>query len=173
MSNVISMKQLLEAGVHFGHQTRRWNPKMAEYIFTERNGIYIIDLQKTVKKVEEAGRHILAHLEDGKIVLEEMYRFTNGNVTRDGHLCWELDRLFEEIVNGIAACAKAGKAPSSMGIDTWGVDCGMIDAQGNLLGMPGSYRDAALDQENMDSVLASFVPEEKDHDKAVQENKWY
>ena len=51
---VISMKQLLEAGVHFGHQTRRWNPKMDNYIFTERNGIYIIDLQKTVKKVEEA-----------------------------------------------------------------------------------------------------------------------
>lgn len=50
---IISMKQLLEAGVHFGHQTRRWNPKMAPYIFTERNGIYIIDLQKTVKKVEE------------------------------------------------------------------------------------------------------------------------
>ena len=52
--SVISMKQLLEAGVHFGHQTRRWNPKMAEYIFTERNGIYIIDLQKTVKKIVEA-----------------------------------------------------------------------------------------------------------------------
>ena len=52
--SVVSMKQLLEAGVHFGHQTRRWNPKMAEYIFTERNGIYIIDLQKTVKKIEEA-----------------------------------------------------------------------------------------------------------------------
>ena len=51
---VISMKQLLEAGVHFGHQTRRWNPKMAQYIFTERNGIYIIDLQKTVKKLEES-----------------------------------------------------------------------------------------------------------------------
>src|SRR5690625_1236089 len=51
---VISMKQLLEAGVHFGHQTRRWNPKMKKYIFTERNGIYIIDLQKTVKKIEEA-----------------------------------------------------------------------------------------------------------------------
>lgn len=51
---VVSMKQLLEAGVHFGHQTRRWNPKMARFIFTERNGIYIIDLQKTVKKVEEA-----------------------------------------------------------------------------------------------------------------------
>ena len=52
--SVVSMKQLLEAGVHFGHQTRRWNPKMAQYIFTERNGIYIIDLQKTVKKLEEA-----------------------------------------------------------------------------------------------------------------------
>ena len=52
--SVVSMKQLLEAGVHFGHHTRRWNPKMAEYIFTERNGIYIIDLQKTVKKFEEA-----------------------------------------------------------------------------------------------------------------------
>jgi len=52
--SVISMKQLLEAGVHFGHQTRRWNPKMAQYIYTERNGIYIIDLQKTVKKLEEA-----------------------------------------------------------------------------------------------------------------------
>ena len=51
---VVSMKQLLEAGVHFGHQTRRWNPKMAPYIYTERNGIYIIDLQKIVKKLEEA-----------------------------------------------------------------------------------------------------------------------
>ena len=51
---VVSMKQLLEAGVHFGHQTRRWNPKMAPYIFTERNGIYIIDLQKTVKKLNDA-----------------------------------------------------------------------------------------------------------------------
>ena len=52
--SVVTMKQLLEAGVHFGHQTRRWNPKMAEYIYCERNGIYIIDLQKTVKKLEEA-----------------------------------------------------------------------------------------------------------------------
>ena len=58
---VVSMKQLLEAGVHFGHQTRRWNPKMAPYIFTERNGIYIIDLQKTVKKLDEAYNFIHAH----------------------------------------------------------------------------------------------------------------
>ncbi len=69
MANVISMKQLLEAGVHFGHQTRRWNPKMAPYIFTERNGIYIIDLQKTVKKVEEAYYFIRDIAAEGKSVL--------------------------------------------------------------------------------------------------------
>ncbi len=67
--SVISMKQLLEAGVHFGHQTRRWNPKMKEYIFTERNGIYIIDLQKTVKKIEEAYYFIRDLAMDGQSVL--------------------------------------------------------------------------------------------------------
>ena len=66
---VISMKQLLEAGVHFGHQTRRWNPKMAQYIFTERNGIYIIDLQKTVKKLEEAYNFVRDLAADGKDIL--------------------------------------------------------------------------------------------------------
>ena len=67
--SVVSMKQLLEAGVHFGHQTRRWNPKMAEYIFTERNGIYIIDLQKTVKKLEEAYMFVREIAADGGEVL--------------------------------------------------------------------------------------------------------
>ena len=67
--SVVSMKQLLEAGVHFGHQTRRWNPKMAEYIFTERNGIYIIDLAKTVKKLEEAYMFIREIAADGGEVL--------------------------------------------------------------------------------------------------------
>ena len=66
---VISMKQLLEAGVHFGHQTRRWNPKMAKYIFTERNGIYIIDLQKTVRKVDEAFNFVRSVAQEGKKVL--------------------------------------------------------------------------------------------------------
>lgn len=65
----VSMKQLLEAGVHFGHQTRRWNPKMKEYIFTERNGIYIIDLQKTVKKVDEAYSFIREVAANGQDVL--------------------------------------------------------------------------------------------------------
>ena len=67
--SVIPMKSLLEAGVHFGHQTRRWNPKMAEYIFTARNGIYIIDLQKTSKKVDEAHAFIKSIAEEGKTVL--------------------------------------------------------------------------------------------------------
>ena len=67
--SVVSMKQLLEAGVHFGHQTRRWNPKMAPYIFTERNGIYIIDLQKTVKKLEEAYTFINQIAQEGGEVL--------------------------------------------------------------------------------------------------------
>ena len=67
--SVVSMKQLLEAGVHFGHQTRRWNPKMAKYIFTERNGIYIIDLQKTVKKLEEAYNLVRDMSAEGKDIL--------------------------------------------------------------------------------------------------------
>ena len=67
--SVISMKQLLEAGVHFGHQTRRWNPKMKKFIFVERNGIYIIDLQKTVKKLEEAYAFMRQVGEDGGKVL--------------------------------------------------------------------------------------------------------
>ena len=66
---IVSMKQLLEAGVHFGHQTRRWNPKMAPYIFTERNGIYIIDLQKTVKKLEEAYYFVRDLAAEGESIL--------------------------------------------------------------------------------------------------------
>ncbi|MBQ3390712.1 MAG: 30S ribosomal protein S2 [Firmicutes bacterium] len=66
---IISMKQLLEAGVHFGHQTRRWNPKMVEYIFTERNGIYIIDLQKTVKKIDEAYAFMQEAVKTGRPIL--------------------------------------------------------------------------------------------------------
>ena len=69
MASVVSMKSLLEAGVHFGHQTRRWNPKMAPYIYTERNGIYIVDLQKTVKKLEEAYNFVRELGEKGETLL--------------------------------------------------------------------------------------------------------
>ena len=71
---VVSMKQLLEAGVHFGHQTRRWNPKMAPYIFTERNGIYIIDLQKTVRKLDEAYNFVHEVAANGGEILFEAPR---------------------------------------------------------------------------------------------------
>ena len=67
--SVVSMKQLLEAGVHFGHQTRRWNPKMAKYIFTERNGIYIIDLQKTVEKIEDAYQFVKSVVSENKEIM--------------------------------------------------------------------------------------------------------
>ena len=67
--SVVTMKQLLEAGVHFGHQTRRWNPKMEEYIFTERNGIYIIDLQKTVNLIDTAYNYMKDVAADGGVVL--------------------------------------------------------------------------------------------------------
>ena len=80
---VVSMKQLLEAGVHFGHQTRRWNPKMAQYIFTERNGIYIIDLQKTVKKLEEAYMFVRDIAADGGNVLFVGTKKQAGDSVRD------------------------------------------------------------------------------------------
>ena len=115
--SVVSMKQLLEAGVHFGHQTRRWNPKMAPYIFTERNGIYIIDLQKTVRKLEEAYMFVRQLAENGETVLfvgtkkqagdsvrEEAERagahFVNarwlgGMLTNFGTIRTRIDRLFQ------------------------------------------------------------------------------
>ena len=85
---VISMKQLLEAGVHFGHQTRRWNPKMAKYIFTERNGIYIIDLQKTVKKVEEAYNYIReVAANGGKILFVGTKKQAQDSVKEEAERC--------------------------------------------------------------------------------------
>lgn len=86
--SVISMKQLLEAGVHFGHQTRRWNPKMAPYIFTERNGIYIIDLQKTVKKVEEAYEFVKQiAMEDGTVLFVGTKKQAQDSVKEEAERC--------------------------------------------------------------------------------------
>ncbi len=86
--SVISMKQLLEAGVHFGHQTKRWNPKMAEYIFTERNGIYIIDLQKTVKKVEEAYEFVKSvAAEDGEILFVGTKKQAQDSIRDEAQRC--------------------------------------------------------------------------------------
>ena len=97
-----------------------------------------------------SGRHILSHLEDGKIVLEEVYRFENGMKEINGHKCWDSDGLFASIKAGMKKCAELGKIPSSMGIDTWGVDYILVDRDGCRVGDAVGYRDdrtAGIDQE--------------------------
>ncbi len=84
---VILMKQLLEAGVHFGHQTRRWNPKMSEYIFTERNSIHIIDLQKTVKKVDEAYDAMRELAEKGDILFVGTKKQAQDSIKEEAQRC--------------------------------------------------------------------------------------
>ncbi len=88
-----------------------------------------------------SGRHVLGHVEDGRIVLEEMYRFDTKQLRAGGHDCWDIDGLFEQIVKGLEACGKAGKIPTTMGIDTWGVDFVLLDGNGQRVGDAVSYRD--------------------------------
>lgn len=88
-----------------------------------------------------SGRHILGWVEDGKMRLEEIYRFSNGMINKDGELCWELERLYREILNGMKRCKELGKIPVSMGIDTWGVDFVLLDEKERILGNPVGYRD--------------------------------
>lgn len=88
-----------------------------------------------------SGRHILGHMENGKMQLEEIHRFENGMVKKDGEMCWETDRLFNEIVAGLKKCKEAGKIPVSMGIDTWGVDFVLLDKDDKMLGNAVGYRD--------------------------------
>lgn len=89
-----------------------------------------------------SGRHILGHLENGKLMIEEIYRFKNGLVAKNGHLVWDSERLFKEVLAGLKVASKKGKAPSYIGIDTWGVDYALLDAQDQLLGEIVGYRDA-------------------------------
>ena len=89
-----------------------------------------------------SGRHILGHAEDGKIILEEIYRFPNGAEMKNGHLCWDADALFSEILAGLKACKAAGKIPATMGIDTWAVDFVLIGKDGSRIGDAVAYRDS-------------------------------
>ena len=88
-----------------------------------------------------SGRLILGHLENGKMELEEVHRFENGMVKKDGELCWEFDRLFQEIKNGLKKCKEIGKIPVSMGVDTWGVDFVLMDKDDKVLGNTVGHRD--------------------------------
>lgn len=106
-----------------------------------------------------SGRHILGHIENGKIILEEVYRFENGLVQKNGHLCWEFDRLFNEIVNGLKECKKIGRLPVSMGIDTWGVDFVLLDENDKVLGDTVAYRDGRT--EGVDKEVYKTIPEDE------------
>ena len=104
-----------------------------------------------------SGRHILGHLENGKIKLEEIYRFENGMDHKDGKLLWNVDRLFGEIVAGMRKCKELGKIPVSMAIDTWAVDYVLLDEQDRILGDTYGYRDHRTD--GMDAEVAKILPE--------------
>lgn len=104
-----------------------------------------------------SGRHILSHLEDGKMVLEEIHRFPNGMVERDGELVWDVDRLFTEIKTGMKKCKELGKVPVSVGIDTWGVDFVLLDEQGKRIGNAVAYRDSRT--KGMDEKVYQIIPE--------------
>ena len=88
-----------------------------------------------------SGRHMLGHMEDGRMCYEEIYRFENGPAKKDGHMCWDLEQLFQSILEGLKECKKLGKSPVSMGIDTWGVDFVLLDEAGKVIGPTVSYRD--------------------------------
>jgi len=103
-----------------------------------------------------SGRHIIAEIVDGKIVLEEVYRFWNGMDNKDGSLCWDTNRLFGEIVNGLKKCKEIGKIPSYMGIDTWAVDYVLLDENDNVLGNTYGYRDSRT--QGMDDKVYEIIP---------------
>lgn len=106
-----------------------------------------------------SGRHILGHMENGKIVLEEIHRFLNAMTEKDGELCWDVDRLFVEIKEGMKKCALAGKIPHSMGIDTWAVDFVLLDGEGNRIGNAAAYRDERTN--GMDQLVCQVISEEE------------
>ena len=89
-----------------------------------------------------SGRHILGCIQDGKLTLEEVYRFPNGMVNRNGHLCWNLDELWTDILEGMKKCKDLGKIPVSVGVDTWGVDYVLLDAEDRMVGDSIAYRDS-------------------------------
>ena len=106
-----------------------------------------------------SGRHILSCLKDGKIILEEIYRFENGMANKDGHLIWDGERLFGEIIKGMQKCKELGKVPYSMGIDTWAVDYALLDSEDQLLGPIYGYRDHR--NSCMDQKICEKIPEEQ------------
>lgn len=105
-----------------------------------------------------SGRHMLAWVEDGRICMEEIHRFSNGMEKKDGHLCWNYEKLYGDIVEGLKKCKALGKIPVSMGIDTWGVDYALLDKEGKVLGNTYGYRDSRTN--GMDEVVSRIISPE-------------
>ena len=110
-----------------------------------------------------SGRHILAHEESGRIILEEVYRFDNAAEQKGGQLCWDTQKQMNHILNGIKRCAELGKIPSSIGIDTWGVDFVLLDKNDNMVGSSVAYRDSRT--EGMDTLLSSYLSEQEHYER--------
>ncbi len=106
-----------------------------------------------------SGRHILGHVEDGKLILEEMFRFDNKQLLKDGHDCWDMENLWQGILGGLKACKAAGKIPATVGIDTWAVDYVLLDENDCLLGDAVAYRDSRT--EGMKEVVNAIIPAEE------------
>lgn len=105
-----------------------------------------------------SGRHILGYLKDGKIITEEVYRFANGLSLKNGHLCWNMENLVGEVINGIKKCSEIGKIPESIGIDTWGVDFVLLDKNNSIIGDTVGYRDSRTD--NIDKDVYKIIGED-------------
>lgn len=106
-----------------------------------------------------SGRHILGYVQDGRMILEEIHRFDNRQVRRNGHDCWDLDHLWKGILDGLKACKAQGKIPATVGIDTWAVDYVLLDQDGQRIGDAVAYRDSRT--EGMDKIVEGLVPPEK------------
>ncbi len=104
-----------------------------------------------------SGRHILGWMENGKLRLEEIYRFANGLMEKNGHLCWDMERLVQEVINGLKKCHELNRIPTSMGIDTWGVDFVLLDKEGKILGDTVAYRDSRT--QGMDTEVYKVISE--------------
>jgi len=105
-----------------------------------------------------SGRHMLAYMNNGRMELEEVYRFPNGMVNKDGHSCWDVGKLFAEIINGLKKCKELGRIPTYMGIDTWGVDYVLLDEQNQVIGNTYGYRDGRT--AGMDELVYEIISPE-------------
>jgi len=106
-----------------------------------------------------SGRHILGHVENGKLVLEEVYRFDNRQIHQNGHDCWDMDNLWSGIVNGMKSCRALGKIPRTIGIDTWAVDYVLLDGSGDMIGDAVAYRDGRT--KGMDAAVDRIIPRQE------------